>query len=68
MHDYLADRPGEMARLAAALGVTAGRLSQVRSGDNCSARLALAIERETGGAVDAAKLSSDVAASRAVAA
>ncbi len=62
-----ANKDVTLTAMAAALDTSIGRLSQIKSGSNCSARLALAIEAFTGGAVDAASLSSDVAMTRAAA-
>ena len=66
LSDYLDSRKGELtlSAMAAAVKTSVGRLSQVKSGDPCSARLGLAIEAFTGGAVDAAMLSRDVAMTR----
>ena len=67
--EYIQARRGglTLTAMAAALDTSIGRLSQVKSGDKCSAKLALRIEAFTGGAVDAANLSNDVAMTRAAA-
>lgn len=67
--DYLEARKGKLTltAMAAALDTSPGRLSQIKSGEKCSATLALAIERFTCGQVDAASLSDDVAKVRAAA-
>ncbi len=63
-----ANKDVTLTAMAAALNTSIGRLSQIKSGSNCSARLALAIEEYTGGAVDAGLLSTDVAMTRKAAA
>ena len=45
-----------------------GHLSDIERGGRCSVAIALAIEKHSGGLIDAAKLNSDVAAVRRVAA
>lgn len=47
------------------LGKTKGHLSIVERSMNCSAALALEIERETDGAISASQLNPDVAMARA---
>jgi DNA-binding transcriptional regulator YdaS (Cro superfamily) len=61
---YLSAETGRLSRLAEACGVSAGRISQIRHGNGCSASLALKIEAITEGVVDAASLSKDVALTR----
>lgn len=51
--------------LANEIGVSKGRLSQIRGGDPCPPGLALKIEAATGGQVSASKLSSIIAQARA---
>lgn len=62
---YLA-RPGAMTltRLADEIGVTKGRLSQLRDSQNWPPDLALVAESKTGGALNAALLSPIVARAR----
>ena len=66
---YLDARKGTLTltAMAAALNTSAGRLSQIKGGEKCSATLALAIEQFTDGAVNAGELSDDVAKVRAAA-
>jgi DNA-binding transcriptional regulator YdaS (Cro superfamily) len=61
---YLKAETGRLTRLAAACGVTPGRITQIRQGAGCSATLALKIEAATVGIIDAATLSKDVASVR----
>lgn len=64
--DAYLKQPDIRARdLAAAIGVTGGRLSQIRSGGNCPPELALKIESATDGAVSASALSHVIALARA---
>jgi DNA-binding transcriptional regulator YdaS (Cro superfamily) len=51
--------------LAAAIGVSKGRLSQIRGGERCPPELALRIETATSGAVSASALSHIIAQARA---
>lgn len=51
--------------LAALIGVSKGRLSQIRGGEKCPPELALKIETATGGAVSASALSHVIAQARA---
>jgi DNA-binding transcriptional regulator YdaS (Cro superfamily) len=64
--DAYLKQPEVKARdLAAAVGITGGRLSQIRSGDSCPPELALKIEAATNGAVNASVLSHVIALARA---
>lgn len=69
LSDYLEARKGELTltAMAAAVDTSPGRLSQIKGGEKCSPKLALAIERFTGGQVDASALCDDVARVRAAA-
>ncbi len=58
------DNADKLTAIAARVGVTPGRLSQLRRSVKWPPELALAIERETGGAVDAAHISPVVAQAR----
>lgn len=62
---YLAE-PGAMTAraLAKAMGVTPGRISQLKSRGNWSPELALAAELATGGKLDAALLHPTIAMAR----
>ena len=51
--------------IAAAAGVSKGRLSQIKGGAPCPPDLALRIESATGGAVSASELSHVIAQARA---
>jgi DNA-binding transcriptional regulator YdaS (Cro superfamily) len=51
--------------LAAAIGVSKGRLSQIRGGQTCPPELALKIEAATNGVVSASALSHVIALARA---
>lgn len=51
--------------LAALVGVSKGRLSQIRGGEKCPPELALKIETATGGIVSASALSHVIAQARA---
>lgn len=51
--------------LAKRVGISKGRLSQIRGGEPCPPELALKLERETGGAVSASGLSHVIAQARA---
>jgi DNA-binding transcriptional regulator YdaS (Cro superfamily) len=53
-----------LTALSAAIGVSKSRLSQLRSDDKWPPELALAVERATGGALDASDLSPVVAEAR----
>lgn len=53
-----------LTALSAALGVSKGRLSQLRNATEWPPELALSVERETGGALDASVLSQVVARAR----
>lgn len=55
-------KAGDLAR---AIGVSKGRLSQIRGGEKCPPELALKIEAATGGAVSASALSHVIALARA---
>lgn len=55
------------SKLAGKIGISKGRISQIRNGEPCPAEIALAIERETGGVIDAADLSQVVADARVTA-
>lgn len=59
-HDALS-----LTALAERIGVSKGRLSQLRDETNWPAELALKVEGATGGALDASKLSPIVAQARA---
>lgn len=69
LQDYIA-RPGALTRpaLCAALGISAGRLSQLRDSKDWPPELALKAEAATHGALSASDLSPVVAAARGVAA
>ena len=60
------DRPDAMnaTQLAEALGISKGRMSQIRTGGQWPVELALAAERVTGGALDASLLNPLVAQAR----
>ena len=62
---YLAE-PGaqSLTALSAAVGISKGRLSQLRRATDWPAELAMRIERATDGAVDAGRLSPVVAEAR----
>lgn len=64
--DTYLDRDGskKLTALAAAVGISKGRLSQLRNATEWPPELAMKIEKETGGALDAAALSSVVAQAR----
>lgn len=55
-------KAGDLAR---AIGVSKGRLSQIRGGEKCPPELALKIEAATGGIVNASALSHVIALARA---
>jgi len=57
-----------LAAMAKLLDKSKGHLHAIESGERCSAKLALAIERETRGMVDAATLNDEVAEARRAAA
>jgi hypothetical protein len=70
LSEYL-DREGSpsLTDLSAKLGISKGRLSQLKSStDDWPPDLALKVEEETGGALDAGKLSSIIARARQAAA
>jgi DNA-binding transcriptional regulator YdaS (Cro superfamily) len=54
-----------LTELAALIGVSKGRLSQIRGGEKCTADLALRIEAATNGAISASELSHTIAQARA---
>ncbi len=60
------DRPDAMTltQLAAELGISKGRLSQLRNSTDWPAELALAVESKTGGALSASALCPVVAKAR----
>ena len=62
---YLSLPENKAGDLAAAIGVSKGRLSQIRGGDKCPPELALKIEAATGGTVSASALSHVIALARA---
>jgi len=64
--DTYLDRDGskKLTALAAAVGISKGRLSQLRNATEWPPELAMKIEKETGGALDAGALSSIVAQAR----
>lgn len=62
---YLNRTENTATELAKAIGVSKGRLSQIRGGEPCPPALALRIEAATGGAVSASKLSVIIAQARA---
>ncbi len=66
MLDEYLKRPGAMSLtdLSALLEVSKGRLSQLRRADDWPPDLALKAEKQTGGALDAAKLSPIIARAR----
>lgn len=64
--DAYLNEPGNKASdLAKAIGISSGRLSQIRGGDPCPPELALKIEAATGGRVSASVLSHVIALARA---
>jgi len=64
--DAYLNLPGNKAGdLAKAIGVSKGRLSQIRGGDKCPPELALKIEAATNGEVSASALSHIIALARA---
>ena len=58
------DGSKKLTALAAAVGISKGRLSQLRNATEWPPELAMRIEKETGGALDAGALSSIVAKAR----
>lgn len=64
--DTYLKRPDAMnaTQLAEALGISKGRMSQIRTGGQWPVELALAAERVTGGALDASLLNPLVAQAR----
>lgn len=64
--DTYLGREGAMSltALAAELGVSKGRLSQLRKSTDWPAELALAVESKTGGALNASVLSPTIAKAR----
>lgn len=54
-----------LTAIAAAIGVSKGRLSQIRGGEKCPPDVALRIEAATAGAVSASALSHVIAQARA---
>jgi hypothetical protein len=66
MLDEYLKRPGAMSLtdLSAMLGVSKGRLSQLRKASDWPPELAMKAEEKTGGALDAAKLSPIIAKAR----
>jgi len=62
---YLNRTENTATELAKAIGISKGRLSQIRGGEPCTPALALKIETATGGAVSASKLSTVIAQARA---
>lgn len=68
LSDYLASEGAmSLTALSAAVGVSKARLSQLRDSREWPGDLALNVERETGGLVDASTLSPTVARARGVA-
>jgi DNA-binding transcriptional regulator YdaS (Cro superfamily) len=61
-------RPDAMnaSQLASAIGISKGRISQLRDSTEWPPELALSVERATGGAVSASDLSPIIAQARAV--
>ena len=61
------ERPDALSasKLAEAIGVSKGRISQLRGGEPWSPELALAAEKATGGLLDASKLNPVIAQARA---
>jgi transcriptional regulator with XRE-family HTH domain len=65
--DLRAELGLSLAEFAARIGITSkGHASLIERSGTCSLRAALAIEELSGGRIDAAQLSPDVAAARAV--
>jgi len=62
---YLNRTENTATELAKAIGISKGRLSQIRGGEPCPPALALRIEAATGGTVSASKLSTVIAQARA---
>lgn len=62
---YLRQSGTKAGDLAKAIGVSKGRLSQIRGGEKCPPELALKIEAATSGAVSASALSHIIALARA---
>ena len=64
--DLYLKRPGakSLTELAALVGVSKGRLSQLRTSTDWPPQLALDVEQNTGGAIDAANISSVIANAR----
>jgi DNA-binding transcriptional regulator YdaS (Cro superfamily) len=62
---YLNQPNQSLTDLAAKVGVSKGRLSQIRGGEKCPPELALKIEAATGGVVGASALSHIIAQARA---
>jgi DNA-binding transcriptional regulator YdaS (Cro superfamily) len=65
---YLNKSDTSLTDLAKSIGVSKGRLSQIRGGEPCPPALALKIETATDGAVSASKLSNIIADARKAAA
>lgn len=53
-----------MEAFGARIGRSKGHMSEIERTNRCSPKLALAIERETGGQVDAASLNDEIADAR----
>jgi DNA-binding transcriptional regulator YdaS (Cro superfamily) len=67
LDQYLAaDGAVTLTALSASLGISKGRLSQLRTATEWPAELALTAERETNGALNASHLSSVIAKAREV--
>lgn len=58
------DGSKKLTEIAAAVGVSKGRLSQLRDATEWPPQLALDVERATGGGVNASELSAVVASAR----
>ena len=62
--EYRTARSLTMEQFGALIGRSKGHMSEVERFNRCSAKLALEIERQTAGQVDAATLNDEVAAAR----
>jgi transcriptional regulator with XRE-family HTH domain len=68
LSEYRAAKGLSLEAMGGLVGKSKAHIHAIENGERCSARLALAIERETRGLVDAASLNSEVAEARRAAA
>jgi DNA-binding XRE family transcriptional regulator len=66
--EYRATHGLTLEAFAASVGKSKGHMSEVEKTMRCTAKLALAIEQQTNGAVDAAALNAEIASARKAAA